>query len=88
MRHKSISRTKSFFIHLGLALTFLIAGTILLRHYSADYSTPESIAIILLVLGGCYAGIAIQKSNEAHRENMERIKAIDEGYTYMDRDRR
>ena len=74
MRHKTISRTKSFFIHLGMALALLIAGAFLLRHYSADYSTPESIAIILLVLGGIYAGIAIHQSDEAHRENMKRIE--------------
>ena len=76
MKAKMISKTTAFFIWLGIGITLMIMGAIILRHYSSGYSNPESIAILLLVLSSCFGGVAIHQSDEVHRDNQKRLQEI------------
>ena len=74
MRTKMIRKTTAFFIDLGIGMALMIVGAIILWHYSADFSNLECIAIFLLMIGACFAGVAIHQSDEIHRDNQKRLQ--------------
>ena len=73
-----IRKTTAFFIDLGMGMALMIVGAIILWHYSTDFSNTECLAILLLMLGACFAGVAVHQSDEIHRDTQKHLQEIED----------